>query len=78
MHKPSEQKYRRRSWRLLSREAVVFYTLDLDGAIRSVEGPFVTLIGDKWSDLVGKFGSSSPRSFPIADTTTGPVVGGYA
>lgn len=63
------EKNRRRSWRLLNREAILYCTLDLDGSIRSVEGPFETLSGYKWSDLVGKAGREliHPESFLTAE-----------
>ncbi len=69
MRKPSEQKDRHRSWRLLSREAVVYYTLNLDGSIRAVEGPFETLFGHKSSDVVGKDQRElfDPNSFPTVE-----------
>jgi PAS domain S-box-containing protein len=54
MHESREQTHSSRSWRLLSREAVVYYALDLDGSVSSVEGPFENLFGSKWSELVGQ------------------------
>lgn len=55
LHKPSEEdETPSQSWRLLSRASIVFYTIDLDGSIYSVDEPVEALFGYTPSELVGR------------------------